>query len=129
MLSSVTSKPACVGARDLGDSVGPRRAAQPVLAMDLAGVDDLLHQRLVCALVHVDRRAGNGEHRQDVVRRGVQIDIAEHGGDGVGRPAVGDQQQQGLGVVDATVGIEDEAVHAAPLYRSLETTPAWRRCA
>ena len=84
--------------------------------MDLAGVDDLLHQRFVRALVHVDHRARDREYRQDVVRRRVQIDIAKYGSDGVGWPAVGDQQQQGLGVVDATVGIENEAIDAVALY-------------
>ena len=88
----------------------PRRAAQPVLAMDVAGVDPVSDQRLGGARVHLDVRAGDGEHRQHVVRRRLEADIAEHRGDGVGRAAGRDQQQQRLGVVDAAVGIEDQSV-------------------
>jgi hypothetical protein len=40
----------------------------------------------------------------------LEVDVAEHGGDGVGRPPGGDQHQQRLGVVDAAVGIEDQPV-------------------
>jgi hypothetical protein len=96
---------------DLGDGVRPGRAAQPIVAVDLAGVDDdLFLQRLGRALVHLDVGAGDCQHRQDVIRRRLEIDVAEHRGDGIGRPAVGDQQQQRLGIVDPAVGIEDQFV-------------------
>ena len=85
-------------------------------------MDDLLLQRLVSPFVDIDRDAGDREHRQHVGRRGVEIDVAEHRGDGVGRPAVGDQQQQRLGVVDAAIGIEDQAVHSLRI-RSATLSP------
>ena len=87
-----------------------RRAAQPVLAMDVTGVDPGLDQRLGRARMHLDVRAGGGEDGQHVLRRRLEADVAVHRRDGVRRAAGGDQQQQRLGVVDAAVGIEDQSV-------------------
>jgi hypothetical protein len=99
-----------VGAGDLGDRGRPRRAAQPVLAVDMTGIDAGLHQRLGSARVHLDVNAGSGEDGEHVLRRRFEADVAVHRRDGVRRAAGSDQQQQRLGVVDAAVGIEDQSV-------------------
>src|SRR6185437_9796951 len=65
-----------VRSRDLGNGVRSRRAAQPVVTVDLAGVDDdLFLQGLRRALVHLDVGAGDGQHRQYVVRRRLYVDV------------------------------------------------------
>jgi hypothetical protein len=49
--------------------------------------------------------------RPHIARGRIEVDIAEHRGDGFRRAAVGDQQQQRLRIVDAAVGVEDQPVH------------------
>ena len=78
--------------------------------MDVARLDALLGQGLGRAGMDRDVGARDGQDGEDVLGRIGQADIAEHRGDRVGRATAGDQHQQGLGVIDAAVGIEDQPV-------------------
>ena len=71
--------------------------------MNVFGVDDGLGDGPRGALVDRRRCASHGQRRQDVAGCGIEPDIAEHGGDGIGGAAGGNQHQQGLRVVDASI--------------------------
>ena len=99
-----------IGARDLGCPGRARGAAQSILAMDVLGMDEVLDDRLGGALVNRDVGPDHGERGEHVAGRRIELDVAEHRGDGGRGAAVGDQQQQRLGIVDAAVGVEDQPV-------------------
>jgi hypothetical protein len=85
-------------------------------------VDDWLGQRPIGALMHRNKAfAGNFEHGEDIAGCRFKADIAKDRGDRVWRAEIGDQHQQGLCVIDAAVGIENEFSCHCCTFRAAST--------
>ena len=105
---------ACVG---LARRLGPVEVAHAVLAVHVAGVDRLLEERPLGATRDDDiGPLGGVEHGERVGHHGVDVGVASDAGDRtqVQRGMQGGQQD-GAGVVDTGVDVENDGEGHAPI--------------
>ena len=105
---TVTLRDGRVLSRRIDDLIG-RGGDNPMTGEELWEKFSDCSKRAIGTAMRRDRDSQECGDRQQIGRRLVAPNIAEHGGDDVRRMAVGHQHDQRLGVIDTAVAVENES--------------------